>query len=110
MRWSFPDGADAIEVLGQEGHALEFVRNNIVTENSLLPLGAGADLLARAQIPETVPTGKPDPGLLRFEATDGIDATAAFAAAIGKHHHSCAKPIRPQIDIRGTLHEQRSSH
>ncbi len=82
-----PDGADAIETLGQAGHALEFVKEQYRHCKPILALGAGADLLSKAQIPETLPSGEPDPGLLHFEATDIAKATAAFAAAIGKHRH-----------------------
>jgi catalase len=82
-----PDGAAAIEALGQAGHALEFVKEQYRHCKPILVLGAGADLLSKAQIPETLPSGEPDPGLLQFEATDIDQAAAAFAAAIGKHRH-----------------------
>jgi len=81
------DGAAAIEALGREGHALEFVKEHYRHCKPILALGSGSDLLAKAQIPETLPSGGPDPGLLRFEATDIDAAIAAFAAAIGKHRH-----------------------
>jgi catalase len=81
------DGAAAIEALGQEGHALEFVKDQYRHCKPILALGSGIDLLAKAQIPETLPSGEPDPGLLRFEVTNIDAAIAAFAAAIGKHRH-----------------------
>lgn len=92
-----PDGADAIEVLGQEGHALEFVKEQYRHCKPILSLGAGTDLLAQAQIPGTLPNGEPDPGLLRFEATDITKATAAFAAAIGKHRHFVRQTDPPLV-------------
>lgn len=82
-----PDGAEAIEALGQVGLALEFVKDQYRHCKPILVLGTGSELLARAQIPESLPTGDPDPGLLHFDATDIDAAIAAFAAAIGKHRH-----------------------
>jgi catalase len=82
-----PDGAAAIESLSLEGHALEFVKDQYRHCKPILALGAGADLLAKANIPETLPSGEADPGLLHFDAAEIDAATTAFAAAIGKHRH-----------------------
>jgi catalase len=82
-----PDGTAAIEALSKEGHALEFVKDQYRHCKPILTLGSGTDLLTKAQIPETLPAGGPDPGLLHFEPTDIDAAIAAFAAAIGKHRH-----------------------
>jgi catalase len=92
-----PDGAAAIETLGQEGHALEFVKDQYRHCKAILALGAGTDLLARAQIPETLPSGDADPGMLRFEATDIDQAAAAFSAAVGKHRHFARQTDPPLV-------------
>ena len=68
MRWSLPDGAAAVEALGDVGQALEFVKDQYRHCKPILALGAGAELLAKAGIPPTLPSGEPDPGLLHFEA------------------------------------------
>jgi catalase len=82
-----PEGQAAIDALAQEGHALEFLKDTYRHCKPILVLGSGSDLLAKAQIPATLPSGEHDPGLLQFEASDIALATAAFAAAIGKHRH-----------------------
>jgi catalase len=82
-----PEGSAAIESLGAIGHTLEFIKDQYRHCKPLLVLGNGTELLARTQIPEALPSGKPDPGLLHFEAEQIDAAIAAFAAAIGKHRH-----------------------
>lgn len=94
---ALPDGTDALEALGADGHALEFVKEQYRHCKPILALGTGADLLAKAQIPESLPTGDPDPGLLRFEATDIDDAVTAFAKAIGKHRHFARQTDPPLV-------------
>lgn len=66
---------------------IEFVKEQYRHCKPILVLGRGIDLLAKAQIPETLPSGVPDPGLLRFEVTYIDAAIAAFAVAISKHRH-----------------------
>lgn len=82
-----PDGSAAVEALVREGHAIEFLKDTYRHCKPILVLGRGADLLAKAQVPMTLPSGEPDPGLLHFAAAEIVQATAAFAAAIGKHRH-----------------------
>jgi len=82
-----PDGSAAIETLGQSGHALEFIKDQYRHCKPMLVLGNGTELLERAQIPEALPSGAADPGLLRFEAEQVDAAISAFATAIGKHRY-----------------------
>ncbi|MDY6947529.1 MAG: catalase [Pseudomonadota bacterium] len=81
------DGTAAVEELGELGQALEFLKDQYRHCKPILALGTGADLLAKAQIPETLPSGGDDPGLLRFAAKDIDAAISAFTAAVGKHRH-----------------------
>jgi len=82
-----PDGDAAVAALRQEGHAIEFIKDTYRHCKPILVLGSGKELLTKAQIPDTLPSGEHDPGLLRFDAVNIVSATAAFAAAIGKHRH-----------------------
>ena len=50
----------------------------------------------RASLP-TLPSGKPDPGLLLFDAGEIGKATSAFIAAIGKHRHFARETDPPLI-------------
>jgi catalase len=82
-----PDGPAAIEALGREGHALEFIKDTYRHCKPILALGSGAELFVTAQLPRALPDGTADAGMLQFEAEEIDAAAAAFAAAIGKHRH-----------------------
>jgi catalase len=93
-----PDGAAAIEVLAAAGPALEFVKDQYRHCKPILALGAGAGLLDRAGIPASLPTGKPDPGILRSNAGDDADKSLqAFVAAIAKHRHFARQTDPPIV-------------
>jgi len=82
-----PAGKDAITVLSTVGQAAEFLKDQYRHCKPMLVLGEGSDLLEGAGILKTLPSGKPDPGLLIYE--DGIkkDTAASFAQAIARHRH-----------------------
>ncbi|MET0659140.1 MAG: catalase [Steroidobacteraceae bacterium] len=80
-----PDGAAAVEALGAEGHALEFIKDQYRHCKPILVLGASAELLTQAGVPAQLPSGAKDPGLLQFAAENVARAASAFMAAIGKH-------------------------
>jgi len=83
-----PDGPEAADALSNEGHALEFIKDQYRHCKPILVLGASSELLAKAGIPAELPGGGDDPGLLRFDVADAAGmskATVAFMAAIGKH-------------------------
>jgi catalase len=82
-----PDGQSAADFLMAEGHAIEFVKDQYRHCKAILAVGSGALLLEKAQIPQALPSGQEDPGLLRFEAGDAEDALEAFVAAVAKHRH-----------------------
>jgi catalase len=80
-----PDGARAVETLSQEGHAVEFVKDQYRHCKTLLVLGASSQLLQKAGIPPALPSGDADSGLLIDE--DGAADAQAFIAAVGLHRH-----------------------
>jgi catalase len=92
-----PDGPTAIKELSLQGAAIEFLKDQYRHCKPILALGAGADLFAAANIPMLLPDQSPDPGLLHFEADDISTATAAFAAAIGKHRHFVRQTDPPRV-------------
>jgi catalase len=74
-----PDGAQAVAALARNAQTIDFVREQYRHCKPILVLGAGADLLARAMVPSTLPDGAADPGLL-------VDAPlAAFMEALAGH-------------------------
>jgi catalase len=82
-----PGGKNAIKVLGNVGHALEFLKEQYRHAKTILALGAGADLVENAGVPATLPTGAPDPGILVGRQSGAGDLVAKFVAAIAKHRH-----------------------
>ncbi len=91
-----PDGADAIEQLAIDGRAMEFVKDQYRHCKPILAIGAGASLLAKAGIPETLLSGEPDLGLLVAKAGNA-DFTAPFFAAIAKHRHYERETDPPRV-------------
>jgi catalase len=92
-----PDGEAAIDTLKAIGHALEFVKDQYRHCKAILALGSGAALLEAAGIPEELPGGGADPGILRVAQADGEAATAAFIAAIAKHRHFERQTDPPRV-------------
>jgi catalase len=81
-----PDGEDAVETLAEDGHALEFIKDQYRHCKTILALGASSTLLQKAGIHADLPSGAADPGLLTTASSEQTD-TAAFIAAIAKHRH-----------------------
>ena len=79
-----PDG-EAAAALAKLGHALEFVKDQYRHCKTILAIGAGAKLLEAANIPGSLPDGKKDPGLLRFNQVE--EGVATFIEAVARHRH-----------------------
>jgi catalase len=79
-----PDGK-GVDALLASGHAVEFVKDQFRHCKTILALGAGEKLLAKAGVPPPGPKGNADAGLLHFDNVN--QAAPAFIAAVGKHRH-----------------------
>jgi catalase len=82
-----PGGKRAVDLLGNVGHALEFLKDQYRHAKPILALGAGVELVALAGIPAQLPSGKPDPGLLLMQQGTAPRALASFIQAIARHRH-----------------------
>jgi catalase len=83
-----PEGPDAVDTLSNEGQVLEFLKDQYRHCKPILVLGASSEILEKAGIPATLPSGAEDAGLLQFDVAEGSDiskAAAAFMVSIGKH-------------------------
>jgi len=87
-----PAGPEAVSNLMSDGHTLDFVKDQYRHCKTLLVLGSASELLEKAGIPFTLPTGDADPGLLVEAQDDSYASPEAFIEAIGKHRH----PVRDQ--------------
>ncbi len=82
-----PDGAEAVHVLAADGRTREFLKDQYRHCKPILALGAASELLERAGVPQTLPSGEPDPGLVVGRSDDGESLSKAFIDAIGRHRH-----------------------
>ena len=81
-----PDGAKAIQELAADGRTVEFLKDQYRHCKPILAWGAGIDLLKKASIPEALPSGKPDPGLIVKRSADS-SANRLFIDALARHRH-----------------------
>jgi catalase len=84
-----PDGA--ADALARNAHAIDFVREQYRHCKPILAMGSGADLLAKAMVPTTLPDGSNDPALL----VDGV--LADFQAALAGHRAFARETDPPMV-------------
>jgi catalase len=92
-----PDGQEAIETLGSDGHALEFVRDQYRHCKPILALGEGAGLLMKANIPPALPDDSADPGLIGAENGALRQALDAFKEALAGHRSFGRETDPPRV-------------
>jgi catalase len=92
-----PSGREAINTLGNLGHAAEFIKEQYRHCKPILVLGAGRDLVENAGVPLTLASGDPDPGVLTFPDEQADEALALFVKAIGKHRHFAREMDPPPV-------------
>ena len=82
-----PDGSAGVEVLGNLVLVMDFLSNQYRHGKTILALGASEVLLELADVPTTLASGEPDPGILIREAELAQTAIRDFITALGKHRH-----------------------
>jgi catalase len=92
-----PGGKEAIGILGNLGHALEFLKDQYRHAKPILALGEGAALVENAGVPAMLPSGKPDPGVLVAKKGEEAKALPAFAKAIARHRHHEREMDPPEV-------------
>jgi catalase len=84
---AIPGGQGAIKILGNLGHAAEFLKDQYRHAKPMLALGAAAALVENAGIPLVLPSGKPDPGIIVGEGDESSKVLPVFIKAIARHRH-----------------------
>jgi catalase len=79
-----PDGL-AAETFANDGNAAQFVKDAYRHCKPILALGTGVYILEMAGIPQSLPDGTADNGLLRATADEVESATGHFIAALLRH-------------------------
>jgi len=92
-----PAGPEALSMLISDGRTLDFVKDQYRHCKTLLVLGSSSELLAKAGIPFTLPSGDADPGLLIEAQDDSYASPEAFIKAMGKHRHPARDQDPPSV-------------
>jgi catalase len=84
-----PDGEEAVAALAQDGHTMEFIKDQFRHCKTILALGASVQLLAKAGLPVSMDKSQAQggTGLLTAQAAEAGKAIAAFIAAMALHRH-----------------------
>ncbi|MEY2936864.1 MAG: hypothetical protein RL033_7613 [Pseudomonadota bacterium] len=84
---ALPGGKAAAVLLGNLGHALEFIKDQYRHAKPILALGASTALVENAGVPAVLPSGKEDPGLLLRARASASSVLPDFIRAIARHRH-----------------------
>ena len=82
-----PDGAAAIELLGQHVEAAEFIHYQYRHGKTILAFGAAKAMLETLGVRPMLPGGGKDPGIVIGSSAKPAAVIAQFVAALGKHRH-----------------------
>ena len=98
-----PSGAAAVEKLAADGRVLEFIKDQYRHCKPLFSLDGDAALMRKAGIPETLPDGGADPGIILAPAGPGSAAKKIggaidrFMTALAKHRHFERETDPPRV-------------
>ncbi|MGI4812392.1 MAG: catalase [Janthinobacterium lividum] len=92
-----PDGEAGVMALAQDGHTLEFLKDQYRHCKTILVLGASKSFTDQLGISATLPSGEEDTGLLFAKGSDAKAASQAFIAAIAMHKHTVRDSDPPLI-------------
>ncbi len=92
-----PDGAPAAEALAKNAQVLEFLREQYRHGKPILAYGTGSDLLAKAMIPQKLPDGSADPGLVMGDPANADLALDAFKTALAGHRVFARETDPPSV-------------
>lgn len=92
-----PDGQGAVQQLGSDANALDFLRLQYRHCKPILAIGAGKGLLDKAGVPTTLPDGKPDPAIIVVPAGDVVKGVAAFKKALAAHRAFARETDPPRV-------------
>jgi catalase len=81
------DGEASVKMLMGDADALDFVRQQFRHCKPILAVGAGADLLRKAGVPEKLENGSADPSLWCVPAGGVVPALTEFKAALAAHRN-----------------------
>ncbi|RZJ61144.1 MAG: catalase [Acidovorax sp.] len=81
---ALPDGDAGVQALSRDGHTLEFLKDQYRHCKTILVMPASSALMLKAQIPSTLLSGDPDPGIVFGAGPAEFDL---FIRGIAQHRH-----------------------
>ena len=93
------DGAEAVATLSQDGHAMEFIRDQYRHCKPILCVGEARHLVKQAGLPigKDKSLAQSGTGLIVAEAGQGEECIAAFIAAMQMHRHFGRETDPPRL-------------
>jgi catalase len=91
-----PDHPSSIAAMVGNGLVLEFVKDQFRHCKPILAIGEARRVLEAAGIPPTLPSGAPDAGVVRSDATNER-AVRAFCDALARHRHFARETDPPSV-------------
>jgi catalase len=84
-----PDGDEAVAALAQDGHTMEFIKDQFRHCKTILCFGASRQLLMEAGLPISMDKSQAQggTGLIVAESANAGEAIKAFIDAMAKHRH-----------------------
>ncbi len=84
-----PDGDEGVAALAQDGHTMEFIKDQFRHCKTILAFGAASALLGKAGLPASMDKSfaQGGTGILVADASDADRAATEFIAALARHRH-----------------------
>jgi catalase len=92
-----PPGDASAAGLARDARVLEFLRDAYRHDKPLLVLGGGRQLLRAAALPDALPNGEPDPGLIVADAPALSNALAAFKRVLARYKVYARETDPPRV-------------
>ncbi|MGM9488161.1 catalase [Ideonella sp. YS5] len=94
-----PDGAEGVAALAQDGHTMEFIRDQYRHCKAILVLGTSRELMLQAGLPASLRKSHSQgtTGIIFAEADTASTAVRYFAEAVSRHRHFGREMDPPQL-------------
>ena len=94
-----PDGAEGVAALAQDGHTMEFIRDQYRHCKPILVLGASSSLMLQAGLPASLQKSHAQgrTGIIFSAADTAATAVDAFSDAVAHHRHFGRETDPPQL-------------
>ncbi|MET0355136.1 MAG: catalase HPII, partial [Cellvibrio sp.] len=79
------DSKSILQDFSRDPHALDFIRQQYQHCKPILILGAGANLFAKADVPQTLPDGTADSAIIFADSVTLEDGLSDFKTALAGH-------------------------